>query len=109
MTLSPTGELLAVALLTVVHLIGAGILIWAMLDGDRQEPWWRGWWPRDDGPADPPQPPPGPPGDVLGPPLTDAAPAAVRLREPGRIGDALPRPGRRPSHPRDPAREPAAR
>jgi hypothetical protein len=37
-------------------------------------------------------------------PLPDAAPARVRLREPGRLAERVPRPERRPA--REPAREP---
>lgn len=50
----------------------------------------------------PPSPtPPSGPGDV---PLPDASPARVRLREPGRLAELLPRPARRPS--REPERRP---
>jgi hypothetical protein len=37
-------------------------------------------------------------------PLPDAAPSRIRLREPGRLGDLLPRPARRPA--REPERRP---
>lgn len=43
-------------------------------------------------PRAPEKPPPG------GLPLPDAVPARRRLREPGRLGDLLPSPERRPSH-----------
>jgi hypothetical protein len=93
-----TVEILALALTLVVHVIGAGVLIWALLDGDGID--WRSFWPRDDdgpGGGGPPEPePPAPPRG--GVPLPDASPSAVRLREPGRIGDVHPRPARRPEH-----------
>jgi hypothetical protein len=37
-------------------------------------------------------------------PLPDAEPSRIRLREPGRLGDRLPRPARRPA--REPERRP---
>jgi hypothetical protein len=37
-------------------------------------------------------------------PLPDAEPSRIRLREPGRLGDLLPRPARRPA--REPDRRP---
>jgi hypothetical protein len=49
----------------------------------------------------PPGPSGVPPGGI---PLPDAAPARVRLREPGRLADLLPRRGRRPA--REPVRTP---
>jgi hypothetical protein len=39
-----------------------------------------------------------------GVPLPDAEPSRIRLREPGRLGDLLPRPSRRPA--REPDRRP---
>jgi hypothetical protein len=93
-----TVEILALALTLLVHVIGAGVLIWVLLDGDGID--WRSIFPTDDdgpGPGGPPEPtPPAPPRG--GVPLPDAAPSAVRLREPGRIADAHPRPARRPEH-----------
>jgi hypothetical protein len=96
-------EIAAIVLTLVAHVVGAGILIWNLLDGDVD---WRVLWPRDDdgrGGDGPPEPEdrPGPGGDGITerpPLLPDAVPSAVRLREPGRIGDALPRPARRPEH-----------
>jgi hypothetical protein len=56
-------------------------------------------WGRD--PGSPPTAPTPPRGGI---PLPDAVPAAVRLREPGRLGDHLPARERRPA--REPARRP---
>jgi hypothetical protein len=96
-----TVEVLAIALTLVVHVIGAGVLIWVLLDGNVD---WRELWPRDDdgrGGRWPDEPagdgPDG--GGVLAPtPLPDTAPSPVRLREPGRIAERYPRPARRPEH-----------
>jgi hypothetical protein len=94
-----TVEVLALTLTVVVHVIGAGVLVWALLDGDGID--WRSFWPRDDdgrwkrGDGLPEGPAPVPSGGL---PLPDADPSAVRLREPGRLGDAHPRPVRRPAH-----------
>lgn len=97
----------ALLLTFVVHVIGSVVLIWALFAGQDSRPDWRGWW-RGDGPGDPPPATPeprGPSGDGL--PLPDAEPAAVRLREPGRIAERYERPGRRPA--REPERQPARR
>jgi len=109
-----TLEIVAIVGTLVVHLIGAGVLVYALLDGEKID--WRGvLWPRDDdgggGGWDPPGPDAGGPGDgggVTAPlPLPGAAPSGVRLREPGRrIGDAYPRPARRPEHVPGREREP---
>lgn len=55
------------------------------------------------GPGTPPAPAPERPRGGI--PLPDADQARIRLREPGRLGDQLPRRERRPS--REPARVPA--
>ena len=96
-------QVTALVLTFVIHLVGAAALVWAMLgDGERSV---RDWWPRDDGGSEPEPraPEPRPSGPGLPVPLPDAVPSAVRLREPGRIGEALPRPARRPAHPPVPA------
>jgi hypothetical protein len=95
-----TVEIIAIVLTLVVHVFGAGILIWALLDGNVD---WRELWPRDDddglGGRDEPLADGPDGGGVLAPtPLPDAAPSPVRLREPGRIGERYPRPTRRPEH-----------
>ena len=100
-------EVLALGLTVLVHVLGLGALVWALLQGDENRPNWRGFWPGDDGDDEPPAPRPGPRGGGL--PLPDATPSAVRLREPGRLADAHPRPARRPEHlpERAPERVPA--
>jgi hypothetical protein len=109
-----TWEIVAIAITVLAHFVGAGVLIWALLDGEKLD--WRGMlFPGDDdggwGGYDPP--PGDPPRDGGGvrstPPLPDASPSHVRLREPGRIADAKPRPPRRPEHPPapTPSRTPA--
>lgn len=97
-----TKEVLALALTVLVHVIGMGALVWALLHDDENRPDWRGWWPGED--DDPPAPPPTP-RDRGGLPLPDAEPSAARLREPGRLSDVHGRPARRPQH--APARTPA--
>jgi hypothetical protein len=98
-----TWELVAIGLTLVAHVIGGAVLVWALLDGESVD--WGGFWPRDDdgggggGPTPPADPGPGDGGvRVPTPPLPDAAPSAVRLREPGRIAEGYPRPSRRPEH-----------
>lgn len=109
-TISGHAEVAALLLMLGVHIIGAGVLIWAMVSGDEHtgRPGWRDWWPRDDGGDEPPASPEPPRGggDVL-PGLPDAAPADVRRRGPGRLGDLTPRPARRPAHEPQREREPA--
>jgi hypothetical protein len=113
--ISPGAEIAALILTVAVHIIGAGVLIWAMLSGDEHEDgssWWRGWWPRDDDGGSPEPEPSGPRGGGARlPMLPDAEPAALRLREPSRLADAHPRPARRPEHvpERAPERAPAQR
>lgn len=110
--MSMTGEVLALALTLGVHVLGALALISVLVRDSGGS--MRDWWPRDDGgepPRDDPRPPGPQPGDGALP-LPDAAPSTVRLREPSRLGDAYPRPPRRPDHPapvREPEREPADR
>jgi hypothetical protein len=96
-------EVAAIVLTVLAHFVGAGVLIWVLLDGEKID--WRGTlWPRDDdgdggGPDEPPTGGPGDGGGVLSPlPLPEVAPSPVRMREPGRIGEAYPRPARRPEH-----------
>ena len=88
-------EIAALLLVFVVHLIGGVLLVWALLDADTRSGWRRRWGrggPGDDGPG--PQP------DLA------ADQSAVRLRGPGRLADAHPRPPRRPDHVPEPARSP---
>ena len=110
-------EVIAIALTVIVHFIGAIVLIWAITRDEEID--WRGiLWPGDDdgGGGGPGFEPPhsgdgGGGGDALVPPLAEVAPSAVRLRAPGRIADAHPRPARRPAHAseRTPVREPVNR
>ena len=101
-----SGPVLAILLTAVVHFVGF-ILLFAML-GDDMIAFFRGGtasdddgglWPEPDVPGDP-----GPSG--IGVPLPDADPSAVRLREPGRIGERYQRRPRRPEHAPEPARTP---
>jgi hypothetical protein len=101
-------EILAIGLTLFVHVVGLVALVWMLVLEPEDRPDWRDWWPRDadDGPREPSPAPRG--GNV---PLADAVPSAVRLRQPARVADAHPRPGRRPAHPpeRVPERTPSAR
>jgi hypothetical protein len=110
-------EVIAIALTLVVHFIGAIVLIWAIV-GDEEIDWRGMLWPGDDdgGGGGPGFEPPhagddGGGGGMLAPPLADATPSPIRLREPRRIADAHPRPARRPTHApeRTPVHEPANR
>jgi hypothetical protein len=93
-----------------VHLVGlvcvAALLIPAFRDDpSASQPPDQG---SDDGWGNDRRPPPRPPDRPTGGiPLPDAAPARIRLREPGRLGERRPRPERRPA--REPAREPVRR
>ncbi len=100
-------ELLAILLTFFVHLLGAGVLIWALIDHeDEERDSWRDWWPKDAKDPEPPVAPTGPSGDTVERPiLPDASPSPVRLREPGRIGDRKSAPARRPEHVPAPVRE----
>ncbi len=89
-----TKEVLALALTVLVHVIGMAALVWALLIDDDNRPDWRGWWPGGD--DEPSTPPPHGPRDGL--PMPDAEPSKVRMREPGRLADSIPRPARRPAH-----------
>ena len=97
-----SSEALALFILFLIHAIGLGVLVGALVRSDAGGGW-RDWWPSDDdGGGEPPEPP-----SPSGPPLPGAAQSPVRLREPGRLGDVHPRPARRPEHPpvRVPERE----
>ena len=97
-------------LVVVVHVIGALMLVWALVDPEQRAGWWRRWRGGGDDPApEPPAPEPAgerPAGRPL--PLPASDPSHVRLREPARVADGYPRPARRPAHPQpEPEREPA--
>jgi hypothetical protein len=101
-------EIIALALVFVVHVVGGLLLVWALLDGEQRAGWRRrwGWGGGEDPPPAPP--PPGPAGELRPPlPLPRTSPSRVRLREPVRAGDVYPRPARRPAHPQQPAPLPA--
>jgi len=72
-------EIIALALVFAVHVVGGVLLVWALLA---------------------PRSPSGD-GRALAPPLPlrDAEPSRTRLREPVRVADAYERPLRRPGHP----------
>ncbi len=102
-------EILALALIFIVHVAGGVMLVLGLLGGDmRPRP---RWWRRDDGPGDPP------PGPRPTPPTTDRRPlplpgsgsSDVRLRDHMPLRDAHPRPPRRPSRSPRPARSPQRR
>ena len=99
--MSEPAQIAALAITFVVHVAGAACLVWALM-GDRGFGGLRDWW-NDDGsdppPPEPREPDPRPSGPGLALPLPHSAPSDVRLREPGRIGDAHPRPARRPHQP----------
>lgn len=104
--MSGTAELVALMLVLLVHVVGAGALIWALM-GDEGWDGLRGWWPRDDDPFEDEvvDPEPDRPRDGL-PLPAGAAPSTVRLRAPGRLADAKPRRRRRPAHAPEPTRRP---
>jgi hypothetical protein len=91
-----------------VHLLALACVALLMLPALRDAEWSPGWRSDNDsddgwghGPKRPPSRPEPPSGGI---PLPDAEQARVRLREPGRLADKLPRRERRPS--REPERPP---
>lgn len=106
-------EMLALALVFVVHVVGAVALVWALLDGGGRAG--RRKWPRPpfggggEGPPEPGPDPPAPPGARTPPdlPLPVTRPSGVRLREPARAAEGYPRPARRPEHEPQPQPVPA--
>jgi len=105
---SPDVKLLL--LFSGLHVIGLGLVAMLLVMFLRSDPV-RPWSPPDDGgggggegndrPA--PREPGGPDGGGI--PLSHAVPARVRLREPVRLSERVPRPARRPA--REPDRRPA--
>lgn len=101
-------ESVALLVLVLPHLIGGAFLAWWILPASAKHEL-RGWF-RDDedgGGGERPSPGPGAPtggGGRSNVPLPDAWPAAVRMREPGRLGDGRPGPRRGPQHPAEPER-----
>ena len=85
-----SSEALALGILFLIHAVGLAVLFYALLRSSGDDRGWRDWWPRDDdGRGPPPEP---------SPPLPGARQSRVRLREPGRLADALPGFARRPRH-----------
>ena len=112
-------EMVALALVFVVHLVGGLMLVWALLDAEQRSGWRRRWNPPGENPPRPPgdEDPPAPPSPPSGSPhraesarpplpLPVAAAGRVRLREPGQVADGYPRPARRPAHEPHPQRAP---
>lgn len=99
-------EIIALALVLVVHVVGAGMLVWALLDAEQRSGWRRR---RHGGGDDPPSPPSGDSDDgggarvPVGLPLPGGGPSRVRLREPALAAVRYERPSRRPAHPAEPA------
>jgi hypothetical protein len=89
-----SGEALALSITFLIHVIGLCVLFGALLSSEDRAGW-RSWWPKDDDGGGSSRPPDD---SRPGPPLPDAEPSSARLREPGRIADAHPRPARRPEH-----------
>jgi hypothetical protein len=107
-------EIIALALVFVVHVAGGVMLVWALIDTEQRAAWRRRWGWGGHGDDPPAEPPSGGGGGTHAPapsplPLPSGAPSRVRLREPVRAGDAYGRPGRRPAHPERPARVPERR
>ena len=69
-----SNEALALGITLGIHIVGIFVLVGLLIRSD------------DGG------------GPAPGPPLPSADPSQVRLREPGRLADAHPRPPRRPEH-----------
>lgn len=104
-------EIFALALVFVVHVVGGVMLVWALLDREQRAGWRRRWRGGGGGGGDEPPQGPQPPSDggrgtppAL--PLPGGEPSRVRVREPARVAERYPRPGRRPSHPPGPAPQP---
>ncbi len=97
-------QFIALALVFVVHVVGAVMLVWALLDAEQRAGWRRRRGGGGGGEDDPraPQGPPDGGGGARAPlplPLADGEPSRVRLREPVAVADHYPRPPRRPAHP----------
>jgi hypothetical protein len=97
-------EIIALALVFVVHVVGGLMLVWALLDGEQRSGWRRRWgWNGEDEDPSAPRPPPAGGGAARSRlPLAGAGPSRVRLREPTRVAERYPRPARRPAHPEQP-------
>ena len=80
-------EIIALALVFAVHVVGGALLVWALLDDDQRSGWRRRWSRRQ--PDDPPAPQPVGRRLRASLPLADSAPSRVRLREPVRAADRI--------------------
>ena len=102
-------EIIALALVFVVHVVGGLLLVWALLDDDQRAGWRRRWgWGGGEDPR-PPQPPADPARDERPPlPLAhgDPGPRAPARADPRRGRATRVRRGR-PAHPEPPAPQPA--
>jgi hypothetical protein len=103
------GDVQLMLMIAGVHLLGLGcaalLMIPALREGPSPPPRPSDSGSDDEGGSGPRHPPERPDPPRGGIPLPDAAPASVRLREPGRLSELLPRRERRPS--REPDRRPA--
>ena len=99
------GEQAAILLVGVVHVFAVCVLLWMLVKAGDGAPGLGFWFGNDS--RDEPEPPPEPvaPGGAQLP-LPVAEQSRVRLREPGRISGARPRPARRPAHEPRPVRTP---
>lgn len=97
-------ESIAMALVFAVHVVGAVLLVWALLDAEQRDRWRHGGgFGGGDDDGGPPKnlPPSGGPDrrDERRPlPLADSAQSRVRLREPVRLAGGYRRVTRRPAH-----------
>ena len=104
-----TGPAVSILVLTFVHFAAFALLFWHLAGREMLSMFGTGSDEERGGGSRAPAPP-DPGGDRDGGlPLPDAAPAPVRLREPGRLADGYPRRPRRPEHvPGAPEPAPAA-
>lgn len=105
MPVNEAEEVLALALIFVVHVAGGIMLLLGLLDAGTRPGWWpRRWHRGDDGPDGPSDGSrPTPPRSARPLPLPGAAPSRVRLRDEMPLRDAYPPAPRR--SPREPAPE----
>ena len=112
MPVNEAEEVLALALIFVVHVAGGAMLLLGLLDAGTRPGWWpRPWHRGDDGPDGPHDDPrPTSPRSARPLPLPGAVPSRVRLRDEVPLRDAYPPPARRrPQHAPVPERDPQRR